>query len=53
MTMVDEQELRERLHRAAGAIVVPEGGPERIIAAAMASVEGRAGTAGSWPPIRR
>ena len=49
MTMVDEQELRERLHRAAGAIVVPEGGPERIIAAAMASVEGRAGTAGSTP----
>jgi len=47
--MVDEQELRERLHRAAGAIVVPEGGPERIIAAAMASVEGRAGTAGSTP----
>jgi len=49
VTMVDEQELRERLHRAAGAIVVPEGGPERIIAAAMASVEGRAGTAGSTP----
>ena len=49
MTMVDEQELREKLHRAAGAIVVPEGGPERIIAAAMASVEGRAGTAGSTP----
>ena len=49
MTMVDEQELREKLHRAAGAIVVPEGGPERIIAAALASVEGRAGTAGSTP----
>jgi hypothetical protein len=47
--MVDEQELREKLHRAAGAIVVPEGGPERIIAAALASVEGRAGTAGSTP----